>query len=245
MLYDDWQARFASVSRGAQQWDSRQRVYAWLSARASRRLPTVAATCRGARVSLRTFYKHFGLSADSRLVEDEPIAVAIVEAKEWSFAPYRHGVRDIAEQVTLDPQTLLEALVRAVAEWAGDHPALAGHLQARPPTTAVVWAADTLAAAGGDRETALDLLRGAVELAADDTVAQPSLAVLNTLRPTLETALGQAHASPAGDRHLAVVEVLSEYVDDLLAGTASVPTSADSELRSLLDRLRAVIEETG
>jgi hypothetical protein len=243
LLYDEWRQSFDGMSRGAQRWDSRQKVYAWLAHRSRRELPTKAAVYAGAGVSETTFRNQFGLGSTTRLVDaDESLVVAVLEAKEWSWAPYRHGLCDVAEMVRLSPQVRVEALVRAVAEWASAHPALSGHLQARPPGSAVSMAADALAEGGGDPDAATALLRAAVVLAGDDVVRERSLTILNALRPQIEAALGDAPETVDPQAHVAVVEALSDFAQELLSGETPVPP-AGSEVRELLERLRSLMAE--
>ena len=241
-MYDEWRRRFDCVERGAQQWSTRERVYRALAARSAQRAPTRDWLLKAAGISSSGFYKSFGTSAPHRLVDDDPMAVVVIETKEWSWSPYRHGVLDVADEVVLAPRVLLEALVRALAEWAIDNAVLAGYHDARPPSSAVFLAADALVALGGAADGAEELLRTVIRRAVDRRLDESSVGVLNAVRPAIEEAVGEHPATHGSEATAAAVEVLSDYAHRILAGDEAWHAGHD-EVRQLVDRLRALARE--
>ena len=241
MRYDDWRRTFDVMDRGEQQWGTRRLVYLAMADRKDRKLPTVAALLRSAGIAKQTFYTHFGLDSITKFVaDDEARVVALLEAKEWTWAPYRQGVEHVAEQVDLSPRALLDGLIRTLVEWAHDYPLLAADFHNRPPATAVLLAGDALRSLGGDPDIAESVLRDALVRANGDQGAVPSLSVLHAVRPQIEAVVGARDGNAALDEHqAAVVEVLSEYAQQLLSGEAST-SSISSEIRGLLDRLQTL-----
>lgn len=134
-----------------------------------------------------TFTTHFGTGQHPRLQKAlgearEPVDRCVLEAKEFTAAPWLLGWATKRRELALSPRDAAETLLRTVTAWAATHRSLAAMNHGEIPPTMRTAAAELSDDHGpGVGQAFSDLVHEALLIVAHDPEATP-LTVLNRLR---------------------------------------------------------------